>query len=127
MRRFYRRNKRGPYRSRNGAILGVCRGIAEYFDFNVFWVRTIAVVVLFLSGLWPIVAIYIVASLLMKPEPVRPFESEAERDFYDSYIHSRESAARRLKRRFANLDRRVRRMEDTVTGPEFDWERRMSA
>ncbi len=127
MRRFNHRRKRGPYRSRKGAILGVCRGIAEYFDFNVFWVRTIAVLVLLLSGLWPVVAIYIIASLLMKPEPVRPFETEEEKDFYDSYIHSREGAARRLKRRFVNLDRRVQRMEDTVTGPEFEWDRRMNA
>ena len=31
---------RGLYRSRNGVILGVCRGIADYFDLSAFWIRT---------------------------------------------------------------------------------------
>ena len=29
----------GPYRSRRGVILGVCRGIAEHADVSLFWVR----------------------------------------------------------------------------------------
>ena len=36
-------DKAGLYRSRNGAILGVCRGLAEYFDFSVFWARAISI------------------------------------------------------------------------------------
>ena len=39
------------------------------------------------------------AGMVMKPEPVRPIQTEDEQDFYDSYVHSRPSAARRLKRR----------------------------
>jgi phage shock protein C len=120
------RNRR-LYRSRNGVILGVCQGIADYFDFNVFWLRMITVVVLLLSGLWPVAGIYIAAYLLMKPEPVRPFGSDREREFYDSYVHSRGSASRRLKRRYENIERRIRRMEDTVTAREFDWDRKMKA
>ena len=67
---------RGLYRSRNGVIFGVCRGVADFFDFSVFWARAIAVVLLFVTGLWPIVGIYILAALLMKPEPVIPIEPE---------------------------------------------------
>ena len=118
---------RGLYRSRNGVVFGVCRGLAEYFDFSVFWIRAIAVLVFLLSGLWPVVVLYFIASLLMKPEPVRPFETEEERDFYDNYIHSRQGAARRLKRRFESLERRIRRMEDTVTSREFDWDQKINS
>ena len=39
----------GLYRSRDGVILGVIRGLAEYFDFSVFWARVIAVVLLLVS------------------------------------------------------------------------------
>ena len=62
----------GLYRSRNGAILGVCRGIAEYFDFSLFWVRAITVLLFLFSGIWPIIILYFLAALLMKPEPVIP-------------------------------------------------------
>lgn len=121
------KRRRGPFRSRSGVILGVCRGLAEHFDFNIFWVRFVAVLLLLFSGLWPVAAVYVVAALLMKPEPVRPFESVDEEDFYDSYVHSRPGAARRLKRRYENIERRIRRMEDTVTAREFEWDRKMNA
>ena len=117
---------RGLYRSRQGIIFGVCRGLGEYFDFSVFWIRFIAVIMLMISGLWPMIGIYILAALVMKPEPIRPFESEAERDFYDSYMDSRRSTLRRVRRRYDNLDHRLRRMEDIVTGKDFEWEQKMN-
>ena len=123
--RRWRQPHQGPlYRSRDGVILGVCRGVSDYFNLKVFWVRAIMLGLFLVSGIWPMVFIYLVASLLMKPEPIRPFEDEAEKEFYDAYTYSRARAVGRLKRRFQNLDRRIRRMEDTVTAREFDWERK---
>jgi phage shock protein C len=117
---------RGLYRSRQGAILGVCRGIAQYFDFSVFWTRTIAVLLLIFTGFWPVLIIYLGAAVLMKPEPVLSIHSEDEREFYDSYTHSRRGAADRLKRKFNQLDRRIQRMEHAVTSREYDWEQRLN-
>jgi phage shock protein C len=104
----------------------VLRGIAEYFDFSVFWARTVAVVLLLITGIWPITGLYLLAALLMKPEPVVPIGNEAEQEFYDSYTHSRLNAVRRIKRRFDGLERRLQRMEHRVTSPEFSWEDRLS-
>jgi phage shock protein C len=125
MRRFERIFRGGLYRSRNGIILGVCRGFAEYFDFSVFWARVIILALLFLTGFWPILILYFVAALLMKPEPAIPIKSEEEQEFYDSYVHSHKGAAERLKRRYENLERRIRRMEDHVTTREFEWENKL--
>lgn len=116
----------GLYRSRNGIVLGVCRGIAEYFDFSVFWARVIVVALFFFSGFWPVMVLYFVAALLMKPEPVIPIQTDDHQEFYDSYIHSRKAGIDRLKRRYDNLERRIQRMEHTVTTREFDWDRRLN-
>ena len=118
--------RRGLYRSRQGAFLGVCRGLAEYFDFSVTWIRIFMVLILVATGIWPILGVYLVAALIMKPEPLRPFQSADEREFYDSYTTSRESAAQRIRRRYTSLERRLRRLEDTVTSREFDWDQRMN-
>jgi len=126
MRRFERILRGGVYRSRNGIILGVCRGIAEYFDFSIFWVRAIALILLFITGFWPITGLYFIAALLMKPEPVVPIQTEEEQEFYDSYTHSSRGAVDRLKRRYDNLERRIQRMEHTVTTREFDWDHRLN-
>ncbi len=126
MRRFENILRGGLYRSRKGVILGVCRGIAEYFDFSVFWARAIVLVLLIISGFWPIMGLYFIAALLMKPEPVVPIQTEEEQEFYDSYINSRKGAVDRLKRRYDSLERRIQRMEHTVTAREFNWENRMN-
>jgi phage shock protein C len=120
------RQRIGLYRSRDGAILGVCKGLAEYLDFPVFWMRVIALALLVLSGIWPLVIVYFVAALLIKPEPILPLETEEEQAFYNSYAASRSMALQRLKHIYDDLDRRIHRIEDIVTAPEFDWERRLS-
>ncbi len=113
------------YRSRRGVILGVCRGLAEHLDVRVFWVRVIAVVLLISTGFWPFAGLYLLAALVLKPEPVLPLQTEGEQDFYNSYAHSRTIALNRLRRTFGQLDRRIRRMEHMVTNREYDWERRL--
>ncbi len=127
MRRWERIFDGGLYRSRRGVILGVCRGISDYFDFSLMWTRILAVIFLLVSGFWPAMGLYFIAALLMKPAPVIPIETEAEQEFYDSYTQSRNGALYRVKRRYQKLERRIQRMEDKVTSREFDWENRLNS
>jgi phage shock protein C len=105
----------------------VIRGISEYFDFSVFWGRAIAVILLLVSGFWPVTGLYFLAALLMKPAPVLRIDSDDAHDFYDSYVHSRPRAVGRIKRRYDNIERRIRRMEDAVTSRDYDWKSRFDA
>jgi len=89
---YTRSSRNGIYRSRNGIILGVCKGLAEHFDFSVFWTRVIALIFLFVAGILPAIGLYLLAALLMKPEPVIPVENAAEKEFYDSYTKIRQPA-----------------------------------
>lgn len=117
----------GIYRARDGVFLGVCKGISEYFDFSLFAIRVAMIVFFIFSGFWPVIGVYLVAAFFMNPKPIQPIHSEEERHFYDSYVHSPASAARRLKKKFKDLDQRIRRMEDEVTAREHDWERRFNS
>ncbi len=69
MSRAYRESFSGLYRSRDGILFGVCKGLAQYFDLSVFWTRVAALTVLLCTGVWPVVGVYLLAALLMKPEP----------------------------------------------------------
>ena len=126
MTRHIERQRSGPYRSRTGLILGVCKGLAEFFDFSIVGMRIIVVGLLVLSGVWPMVILYFVAALLMRPAPVLRPETEEEQEFYNSYAASRRMALHRLKRTYDTLDRRIRRIEDIVTDREYDWDRRLN-
>ena len=59
----------GMYRSRRGMILGVCRGLGEYFDLSVFWLRVITLIAFIVSGFFPVGLGYVILALLMKKEP----------------------------------------------------------
>ncbi len=111
----------GIYRSRRGLFMGVCRGVAEHFDFSVFWLRVIILILFLFTGFWPVGVMYIIAGLLLKAEPVSPLRDEQDTEFYQTYTHSRQSAIQRVKRKFDNIERRIQRMEHTVTSKEFDW------
>jgi phage shock protein C len=112
----------GLYRSRQGRIFGVCKGLAEYFDLSVGWIRFFTVVAFIFTGLWPVGFLYLIATLIMKPAPVITPRNAEEAEFYDSYAESRQRALDRLSRTFDRLERRLRRVEDVVTSREFNWQ-----
>ncbi len=60
---------KGLYRSRTGMLFGVCKGLAEYFDLSLFWLRVIVLVLFVSTGFIPAGLAYILAALLMKLEP----------------------------------------------------------
>ncbi len=101
--------------------MGVCRGVAEHLNLSISWTRIIVLILFLFTGFWPIGVMYIVAGLLLKMEPVSSLKDEKDQEFYQSYTHSRESAIQRVKRKFDNIERRIQRMEHTVTSKEFDW------
>ncbi len=128
---------RAPRRARDGMVLGVCKGLARHFDIATIWVRVIAVVLLIGSSFWPAIVLYVLAALVMKPEPF----ATAEQGMPDSRatppcpppgsprmagsMDGGPSRAQQLKTRFDRLERRLRRMEDVVTSREFQWENRL--
>lgn len=115
----------GLYRSRDGMIFGVCRGLADYAELNVTVLRIILVIAGLLTWFIPFVLLYIAAAIFMKLEPVLAPESEEDWEFYNSYATSRSLALARLKRQFDRLERRTRRMEHLVTSREYDWDQRL--
>ena len=117
--------KQSLYRARNGWFLGVCSGLGNWRGISPGWIRLAFVIFFLISGWMPALIVYVVAALVMKPEPVIPLKNDEEREFYDSYTASRHQALLRMKRLFDQLDRRTRRLETVVTSREYDWNRRM--
>jgi len=124
MSRYNNMSGRGLYRSRDGIILGVCRGVADYFNVAALWVRAILVVAFIFTGFWPIIGIYLLAALLMKPGPGVPGRQRSKRNFHCRYNHARRETAERFRRQWEDLEKRIRRAEDKVTSREFDWDNR---
>jgi phage shock protein C len=106
-------------------ILGVCRGVADYYSIPVFWFRVGVIVLMLTTAIWPVVIVYFIMAFSIRPEPVIPFSNESDNEFYGSFTTSRSMALHRLKKKSDQLQSRLRRMEDVVTGKEFDWKMKM--
>ncbi len=61
------------YRSKNGEIFGVCKGIAQWKDFSVDAVRLVFILVAIFTAVFPCLIIYAILGFIL---PVNPFEEE---------------------------------------------------
>ena len=78
------------YRSRDGMLFGVCRGIAEWKDLPVGWVRFFTILAFMSTGFFPVGLLYLLAGLFLPIEPrgyYRNFHSGY--DDYDSQYDDR--------------------------------------
>ncbi len=107
----------GPYRSRRRMFFGVCRGLADYLNFSVFWTRMLVVIAFIITGFFPVGAVYLLLALLMKTEP-RGYTEFCTRD--DSAWHGPRAAHPR-----GGLDDRISRMEASARAQQYDWDQRL--
>jgi phage shock protein C len=119
----YAPQPRRLYRSRrNRVFMGVCGGIAEYFDLNPTGVRLLYCLLTSLTmGFFGLV-LYIALGLTLREPP----DDEEEGDNTHSGGRrggSRGGMLREANRRFEQLDHRLQRMESIVTDPRYDMEK----
>ena len=106
--RFYRDK-------RNGKVMGICAGIADYTGFDVTLVRICMIAALFLSS-GSVAPIYFIAGWITptKPRELDYYDRE-DRQFWQGVRASPARTARDIRSRFRDLDRRLADIESYVT------------
>src|SRR5437762_10005002 len=106
--RFYRDK-------RNGKLFGVCAGIADYTGFDVSLVRVCFLAAMFMSG-GGILPFYFIAAMVTPIKPVA-FErvDREEQQFWQGVRASPARAARDIRSRLKDIDRRLADIESYVT------------
>ncbi len=106
--RFYRDKQ-------NGKVMGVCAGIADYTGFDVALVRICFLAAVFMSG-GSVLPFYFIAGWVA---PTRPraldVEDREERQFWQGVRASPARAARDIRSRLKDIDRRLADIESYVT------------
>lgn len=106
-------SSRKLYRSKDGMLLGICQGVADWRDMPVSVVRLIFVIICLATAVAPCAIIYLVAGFFIPLEP-RGYSREYRKPSMDD-----------IKDQFDDLKSRVNKMEDDVTGDkESDWDKR---
>ena len=100
--------------------------MAEYFDLSTKGVRIGAIILLIFTGFWPLVGIYLLAALLMRPAhsiPPLPGEEE-EYEYRRAYRKEKARMAREEARERARAEAEVRTEERYDDSRNFAEERR---
>jgi phage shock protein C len=99
----------------NAKWLGVCSGIADYFQIEALWVRMTFVVALFFGAPTPL--IYLLIGVLAPKKPYALYgESPDEARFWSGVRTAPATSIRDVHSRFRDIDRRVRDLEAHVVG-----------
>ncbi|MEE4538438.1 MAG: envelope stress response membrane protein PspC [Erythrobacter sp.] len=99
------------YRDKDNAkIMGVCSGIAEYTGIDIFLLRVVAFVSIFLTGGNSII-IYLIAGLLLNKKPPHLYKDNSEQKYWQRVRQSPQRTAREIRARFRDIDRRLAGVE----------------
>jgi len=106
--RFYRDK-------RNGKMFGICAGIADYTGFDVALVRVCFLAAVFMSG-GGVLPFYFIAAMVTptKPQALERVDRE-EQQFWQGVRASPARAARDIRSRMKDIDRRIADIESYVT------------
>ena len=126
-------NGRTLYRNpKNGKVAGVCSGIADYFNFETWLVRVIAVSIFLLGGTGIVFVVYIALWMILdiKPQNLDNKEHHKDIEIKKKVWQAGEPAKQALfdvNRQFNGLELRLRRLEEHVTSDNFDLKRQINS
>ena len=100
---------------RNGKLFGVCAGIADYTGFDVSLVRVCFLAAMFMSG-GGVLPFYFIAAMVTPTKPTSLERADVEeRQFWQGVRASPARAARDIRSRLKDIDRRLADIESYVT------------
>ncbi|MBB1439733.1 envelope stress response membrane protein PspC [Shewanella sp. SG41-4] len=126
-------NGRTLYRNpKSGKVAGVCSGIADYFNFETWLVRVIAVSIFLLGGTGIVFVVYIALWMILdiKPQSLDHKEHHKDIEVKKKIWQAGEPAKQALfdvNRQFNGLEFRLRRLEEHVTSDNFDLKRQINS
>ena len=104
-------------------LAGVCAGIADYLGIERIVIRLAFVVALFLFVV-PAALAYILLAIALPKRPPALYASSEEAAFWRGAATAPDDTLAALKRRFGDLEARLRAMERQVTSGEHDLRRK---
>lgn len=126
------RDGRTLYRiPQQGKIAGVCAGVADYFGFETWLVRVVAVSIFLLGGSGIIFILYVALWMILDVKPASTkvhddiSEIEVKRKVWQAGEPAKQALAD-VNSRFRSLESRLRSLERYVTSDNYDLKRQIN-
>jgi phage shock protein C len=107
---------------RHGNLMGVCAGVADYFEWNVTAIRILAIVaLLWFNGLT--VMAYLLLGFMLPIRPDMPCDWVADEEYWRSMRYSTGATFRDGRHRFREQNMNLQHMEGYVTSSRYELDR----
>lgn len=119
-------NRRTLYRiPQQGKIAGVCAGIADYFNFETWLVRVVAVSIFLLGGSGIVLILYIALWMILD---IKPLSNSTKSEYKEIEVKKKvwqagepaRAALRDVSSQFRAIEIRLQNIERHVTSDNFD-------
>ncbi len=104
---------------RRGRIMGVCAGIADYFDVRPSMVRLLTVIAAFITGFFFTIAAYVLLGFILEAKPEEIATDPEEEKFWRKARTKPEYTKVDLRNRYEDIEHRIRKMEAYMTSKQF--------
>ncbi|GAP76933.1 MULTISPECIES: envelope stress response membrane protein PspC [Pseudoalteromonas] len=127
--------KRELYRNpERGKLGGVCAGVSDYFNFELWLVRIIFISAVLLAGGPLFIVAYIAAWLILEKKPAAEQTAPSSKSAHVGEVKAKvwqkgeppRKALKELKEYLGELDNRIQHMETHVTSPTFTVDREIN-
>ena len=113
---------------RNGKVLGVLAGVADYFGVEALWVRLGFIALMFPTGMFPMMCLYFAAGWFADRKPDALYlESPDDQKFYATLRTSPKRTIRDTRSMYRDVDRRLQDIEAYMTSTNSRLDREIDA
>lgn len=110
---------------RRGKLMGVCAGLADYTGVKASYIRLALVLgAIFGFFVWIVIG-YLILGFVLEPKPEGLYADAEEERFWRDVRTRPQATSADLRRRFRDIDERIRRMESYVTSKRFKLDREL--
>lgn len=100
---------------KNGKVMGVCSGLADYTGFDITLIRILLVLAIFMGG-GALLPVYFITGFIASDKPRELQDSDPEeKKFWQGVRSSPSRTASDIRSRFRDMDRRLAQVEHYVT------------
>lgn len=110
---------------KNGKLMGVCAGLGDYTGIKPNYIRIALVLGAIFGFFFWILIGYLILGFVLEPKPEGLYADAEEERFWRGVRTRPQATSAELRRRFRDIDERIRRMESYVTSKRFSLDREL--
>ena len=95
----------------NAKLMGVCSGLADYTGVNLFWIRMMLIMLVFMTS-GGVIPLYFIAGMLLQKKPPYLYSDHAEQRYWQGVRQSPQRTAREIRAKMKDVDRRLAEVEN---------------